>query len=59
MNVKFWLFLKASKIVAEMHFVKSRYLDSRTSDFVSKYLISTGIAQEKISGSLIYVALTV
>ena len=59
MNFKFWLFLKASKIVAELRFVKSRYLDPHTSDFARKYLISTGIAQEKISESFIYVALTV
>ena len=59
MDFKFWLFLKASKIVAELWFVKSRYRDHHTSDFAQKYLISTGIAQEKISESFIYVALTV
>ena len=59
MNFKFWLFLKASEIVAELCFVKSRYLDPHTFDFAPKYLISSGIAQGKISESFIYVALTV
>ena len=59
MDFKFWLFLKSSKIVAEVDFVKSRYLDPHTSDFARKYLISTGIAQGKSSESFIYVALTV
>ena len=59
MNFKFWLFLKASEIVAEVSFVKSRYRDTRTCDFARKYLISSGIAQQKISESFMYVALTV
>ena len=59
MNFKFWLFLKVSEIVAKVGFVKSRYLDPHTSDFDPKYLISTEIAQEKISESFIYVALTI
>ena len=59
MDFKFWLFLKSSKIVAEVDFVKSRYLDPHTSNFARKYLISTEISQGKISESFIYVALTV
>ena len=48
MNFKFWLFLKASEIVAEVSFVKSLYRDTRTCDFARKYLISSGIAQQKV-----------
>ena len=59
MNFKFWLFLKASEIVAEVSFVKLRYRNTRTCDFARKYLISSGIAQQKISESFMYVALTV
>ena len=59
MNFKFWLFLKALEIVAEVRFVKSWYLDPHTFDFVRKYLISSEIGQGKISENFIYVALTV
>ena len=51
--------MASEKIVAEVCFVKSRYLDPPTSDFAPKYLILTRIAQEKISESFIYVALSV
>ena len=59
MDFKFWLFLKSSKIVAEVDFVKSWYLDTHTSDFDQKYLISTGIAQGKFPESFMHVTLTV
>ena len=59
MNFKFWLFLKAPEIEAEVGFAKSRYRDTRTCDFARKYLISSVIAQQKISESFMYVALTV
>ena len=52
-------FFKATEIVDKVRFVKSQYLDPRTSDFAWKYLISTGIDQQKISESFMYVALTV
>ena len=47
------------EIEAEVRFVKSRYRDTRTCDFAQKYLISSGIAEQKISESFMYVALTV
>ena len=59
MNFKFWLFLKASEIVAELRFVKSRYLDPHTSDLALKYLILTGIAQGKFPESFMHVTITV
>ena len=55
MYFKFWLFLKVSKIIAEVHFVKSWYLDPHTSDLVLKYLILTGIAQGKFPESFVHV----
>ena len=54
-----FLFLKVSKIVSEVHFVKSRYLDPHTSDLALKYLILTGIAQGKFPESFMHVTLTV
>ena len=59
MNFKFCFFLKVPEIQAEVRFVKSRYRDTRTCDFAGKYLISSGIAQQKISENFMYVALTV
>ena len=59
MDFKFWLFLKVSKILSELHFVKSRYLDPRTSDLAPKYLISTGIAQGKFPESFMHVTITI
>ena len=59
MNFKFWLLLKAPEIVAKVRLVKSGYRDTRACDFARKYLISSGISQQKISESFMYVALTI
>ena len=58
-HFKFWLFLKVSKILSKLHFVKSRYLDPHTSDLALKYLILTGIAQGKFPESFVHVTITV
>ena len=52
----FDFFLKSPEIVAELLLVKSRYLDTCTCDFARKYFISSGLSQQKISESFMYVA---
>ena len=45
--------VKAPEIIVEMRFLKSQYLDTQ------KYLISSWIAQQNISESFMYVAVTI